>query len=359
MNTINYLADNSDLNIQVYTSLKEDSKQFSHNQVILNRFAFTNKSDKKLTSLYKQLVFNFGIFFKLLLFRPTHILYYETYAALPVFLFKMLISNKVKVFIHFHEYFSPYWYSKTMKLVAFSHYIERKFLFRKAIWISQTNESRVKLFTEDHPELKNKSIKILPNFPPKSWLKHNLLKNISDPIRLVYVGALQLKSSYISEVCEWVLKFNGKVTLDIYTYSEDLQTSTYLKSLPEKSIRVFDNGIYYFDIPDTISSYDIGLILYKVGHVDPNRRLYNTLYCAPNKLFEYQICGLDVWFPSEMKGIKPYITKNAYPKVNEFNFKNLECLDIYSIISRHGLTYKEPTLFAEDVNAILLEALNK
>ena len=58
----------------------------------------------------------------------------------------------------------------------------------------------------------------------------------------------------------------------------------------------FRGAISQSDFPLIISQYQIGLVLYK-GHIP------NYIYNAPNKLFEYLACGLDVWYPICMKGI--------------------------------------------------------
>lgn len=52
-----------------------------------------------------------------------------------------------------------------------------------------------------------------------------------------------------------------------------------------------DSGINYSDLPGVIRAYDVGVILYN-GHIA------NYVFNAPNKLFEYLACGLDVWSPS-------------------------------------------------------------
>ncbi len=55
----------------------------------------------------------------------------------------------------------------------------------------------------------------------------------------------------------------------------------------------------YGDLPKILQEYQVGLIMYK-GADD------NTSYSAPNKLFEYLVCGLDVWYPLELKGTYEY-----------------------------------------------------
>ena len=69
-------------------------------------------------------------------------------------------------------------------------------------------------------------------------------------------------------------------------------------------------------MPALLADYDIGLILYK-AHTK------NYKYNAPNKLFEYLVCGLKVFYPDVMLGIKPYITENIIP----LNFKNMTSID--------------------------------
>ena len=101
-------------------------------------------------------------------------------------------------------------------------------------------------------------------------------------------------------------------------------------------------GLPYDELPRIIKNYTVGVVLYN-GHIP------NYIYNAPNKLFEYLACGLDVWLPQTMIGSLPYVTQNSYPKVTALDFTTLPEFDLYSGIDRTGLHFKPTTFFCEDV----------
>ena len=174
------------------------------------------------------------------------------------------------------------------------------------------------MFASDHPKLPSGILKVIPNYPPKSWLRHTNLKKSDGHtvIKTVYVGSLSLKDTFIKEYCDWVLKQNGKVYFHIYAYNLHDDTIAYLKSLNTDYIVFYTKGVEYNKMPTLLADYDIGLILYK-AHTK------NYKYNAPNKLFEYLVCGLKVFYPDVMLGIKPYATENIMP----LNFKNMTSID--------------------------------
>jgi hypothetical protein len=89
-----------------------------------------------------------------------------------------------------------------------------------------------------------------------------------------------------------------------------------------------------------LSDYDVGVILYK-GHIP------NYIYNAPNKLFEYLACGLDVWFPHVMKSCFKYVTSHTYPKILPVDFSNFNLLDLEKTIDRNDLEFKQPQYYCE------------
>ena len=73
----------------------------------------------------------------------------------------------------------------------------------------------------------------------------------------------------------------------------------------------------YDDLPDLLRDFHAGLILYK-GNTP------NYIYNETNKLFEYLACGLDVLYPRQMVGVKPYVCRDARPRVIECEFENMD-----------------------------------
>ena len=117
------------------------------------------------------------------------------------------------------------------------------------------------------------------------------------------------------------------------------------------SIRLFDSGVAYQNIPDVLEKYHIGIILHKGDTL-------NYIYNAPNKLFEYLKCGLDVWFPNEMHGIYPFEREDALPKIVKTDFQNLKDFDFEKAIEVNGLPWKPFDFCYEQIFPELLRELS-
>ena len=306
--------------VKVWTTHNTKKRITYHNEKLktINRSPFPEKSDNVLKRLFKYFCFNISCFIGLVKYKPEAIVYYESYSVYPVFLYMKFFGKVTKLYIHYHEYEDQENYKNGMKLVKYYHKLEKEFLYKKATWISQTNKDRIQMFASDHPKLPSGILKVVPNYPPKDWLRHTNLKKPDGytVIKTVYVGSLSLKDTFIKEYCDWVLKQNGKVYFHIYAYNLHDDTMDYLKSLNTDYIVFYTKGVEYNKMPTLLADYDIGLILYK-AHTK------NYKYNAPNKLFEYLVCGLKVFYPDVMLGIKPYITENIIP----LNFKNMTSID--------------------------------
>ncbi|MFD2244907.1 hypothetical protein [Pontibacter ruber] len=355
INTINFLDKKNDdkLRITVYSSLNvKGRRKFISENISIKRTSFPKESDSSFLSFIKQLWFNFYTISCLLFSRPDTILYYESYSAFPAFIYLKYINPQAKLIIHFHEYFTKDWYIHGMKLVKFYHKLEVKYLFKKSNVISHTNEDRVLLFLHDYPFIEKNKMKILPNYPPSEWSRPVDLNKgrIIKPVRVVYIGSLSLATTYIKEFCNWVLAHKGELTFDIYCYNLDKETEGYLTSCQNEIIRFYPNGVDYKEIPSLLRGYDAGVILYK-------GLSYNFIYNAPNKLFEYLACGLDVWFSDKMIGILPYIKEDTFPKVIKVDFENLFDFQVDKAISKEGLHPFVHNYFSENVNSILLHEL--
>ena len=306
--------------VKVWTTCNTKKRTTYHNEKLktINRSPFPEKSDNVLKRLFKYFCFNISCFIGLVKYKPEAIVYYESYSVYPVYLYMKFFGKATKLYIHYHEYEDQENYKNGMKLVRYYHELEKKFLYKRASWISQTNKDRLHMFASDHPKLPSGILKVVPNYPPQDWLRHtNLIKPDGHTvIKTVYVGSLSLKDTFIKEYCDWVLKQNGKVYFHIYAYNLHDDTIEYLKSLNTDYIVFYTKGVEYNKMPALLADYDIGLILYK-AHTK------NYKYNAPNKLFEYLVCGLKVFYPDVMLGIKPYITENIIP----LNFKNMTSID--------------------------------
>jgi hypothetical protein len=202
----------------------------------------------------------------------------------------------------------------------------------------------------DKKFLSPEKLNAMPNYPSINWFNLNKKNSeINHPIKLVFVGALSLEDMYIREVFDWVYKQEGQLTLDIISLNIKDEVLDLIQEKNSKRIKYI--GSYnYMDLPQVLSNYDVGLILY-------NGNSNNFIYNAPNKLFEYLACGLDVWFSNDLITSREYIIENSYPKVLEVNFNRLDEFDFQSAISRKGLYYQPTNHYCELVYQNFLESL--
>ena len=241
------------------------------------------------------IIYNLFALCYLLIKRPSKVMYYETLSCWPVYCYKKIRSN-TKVFIHFHEYTSEE--EKNRSSVYYKNLLAKEvYLLQQAVWISHTNEDRMRLFRKDYPFLQSAQCHIFPNYPPADWSDRAQQirehRNNSDIIKLVYVGALGMHTTYIKELAEWIQEQHGKYSLDIYTDNIERVVKEFLQNLNCSYIHL-KAAIPYFYLPEVLAQYDIGVVLYK-GHIP------NYVYNVPNKVMEYLLCGLHVWFPKDLK----------------------------------------------------------
>ncbi|HSZ87668.1 MAG TPA: hypothetical protein VK787_16660 [Puia sp.] len=278
--------------------------------------------------------FNYFIFYsfsliKLIIKKPNRIFYFETLSSYPAFLYKKYFNRNTEILIHYHEYSSPQEIAHGMKLNKIFHERE-KYLYPDALWISHTNEHRMELFKKDEYPVLINNAHILPNYPPASWQTSDE-KNISEPLKIIMIGALGFDTMYVKEFAEWIIQQNGKVIWDIYSFTISSGAKSYLESLHTKYITLKES-VEYKKLPEVLKNYNVGVILYK-GHIP------NYIYNAPNKLFEYHVSGLDVWFPEKMTGAFSYIKTDSYPKILPVNFEKLSDLKTTDLTNRDGLQF--------------------
>jgi hypothetical protein len=305
---------------------------------------------KGISAYWNYFLFYLVTLIRLIMWRPDVILYYETLSAPPVIFYKRFFRSKLQLFIHYHEYTSGAEYQAAGYLVNKTHQLEKR-IYPQAVWISQTNADRVRLFENDCKGVGLPEVRVFPNYPPVAW-QAAIGKKAGEerPLKIVYVGALSLDTMYTREFAAWVVGRKGKVQWDIYSDNITPEARKYLESLAPGPIQ-FRNSVSYVDLPGVLGGYDIGVVLYK-GHIP------NYVYNAPNKLFEYLACGLDVWFPSIMKGSLPYVTNGTFPRVQALDFEHLEGLDVSGLIEREGLQKKPFSFFCEPLFALLFHEMN-
>jgi hypothetical protein len=287
MNCIRDLEKEKVETVSIFTTHSQN-KWFSSSYPI---YRLGNYKSSRCSRYWTYLYFNFVCFFFLCYYRPKKVLYYETYSSLPVYWYKKLFPS-VHVFIHFHEYVSDK--EKKESSYYFKYLLNKETtLLKKAIWISHTNEDRMQLFQQDYPFLSKDQCHILPNYPPADWAiraqQIRAYRQVSAVKRMVYVGAIGLNSTYIREIAAWLKEQKGAYTLDIYSGNMDRAVLDFLHNLKSSYILIHKE-IPYFDLPEKLANYDIGLVLYK--GIIPNH-----IFSVPNKVYEYLSVDLIVWYP--------------------------------------------------------------
>ncbi len=350
MNDINYFENSVGEKLYVYTtkpSKKFDKFKVHSTKIKIMRFGSFNLNNNIIIRYINYFLFYFQTIVHLLYRRHKTILYFETLSSFPVYVYKIIFKAHCRVFIHYHEYTSKQEYKSGMKLNNWFHNMEKS-LYPSANWISHTNPERMSRFITDIKPIKPLHTYILPNYPPKDWYagdKH--LINV--PLKIVYVGALSMETMYTEEFAKWVINQKGKVLWDIYPWNITEDVKVFMESLNTNFIKL-KSTVNYTSLKAILRKYDIGIILYK-GH-SPNYVLN-----APNKLFEYHACDLDVWFPNTIVSSLSYITIYTYPKIIALDFMNLNNFNYLETIERRGLEYKQNNLFCENAVSPLREKL--
>lgn len=318
-------------------------------KVTINRVVLWKDSLSRIMRVWKYGLFNLKTLFQLIRMKPDVIIYYETLSAFAPLFYKKWINSQVPVFVHYHEYMSPEEYSKGMILVRRLHKMEKSF-YKKAAWVSHTNEDRMRLFIRDMGDFAPSSIHILPNYPPESWISQaRIVKRNNDPrIGFVYVGSLSIQTMHTKEMAMFIANNPDLCYWDIYSNNHDKEVMIFLSELRASNI-FFKGAIAYDDLPSKLPMYDIGLILY-------NAYIPNYAYNAPNKLFEYLACGLNVWFTPNLSGILPF-KKDDKPWVKMINIQVPELPEL-TICKRSEQLNKQPYI-AEEVYLIFKEELEK
>jgi hypothetical protein len=280
---------------------------------------------------------------------PKAILYYETLSSFPAWFYKKFIKRNVSLFIHYHEYTEPKRYAEGMVLERIFHTLEMS-LYPGAQWVSHTNQHRLDRFKQDLSPVTVSNPHVMPNYPPKRWLATPSTTQ-ARPLKVVYIGALSLQTMYVSEFATWVLQQNGNVLWDIYSYNNSPEIVQYISQLNTSWISL-KAGVDYDQLPSILKQYQVGVVLYK-GHIP------NYVYNAPNKLFEYNVCGLDTWFADVMIGSMPYATEGIYPCIKAIDFTRLKFLTLDDLLNRNGMTYGQKTFSSEAAYNDISQLLNK
>lgn len=275
--------------------------------------------------------------------------YYETISSFAPVMYKRWFRPSSGLFVHYHEYMTPEEY-QGMLLNRVLLKREKK-VYPKASWISHTNGDRLRFFQRD-TGYTGSNLHVLPNYPPARWKVKEREGEHDSVLRLVYVGSFgSLDTIYIREIVEWVSSRRGKVTLDVYSANITEGIRDWMAEQERTGVTI-KAPVGYDSLPEILPRYDAGLILYK-GAVD------NFIYNAPNKLFEYLRCGLDVWYPAEMTGIHPYDRADSKPRVIRIDYKDVRQLNDAEAGVDARLPRTDQRYIFEEVAAPLLDAILK
>ena len=352
-NLLSIIDKDSSLSVRVFsTHNNKKRKAFNLRGTKIFRYTYPGYASNFILKIWSFFKLAFLPLFELLRYRPDIVLYIEPHSALQAYLYKRFFNPRVKLFIHHHEYYAPEEFQgPAMRSVRFFHKLETTFLYKKAAWISQTNSHRLDFFSKDYPYVPKSTLFSLANYPPLSWAKSLKKRSkIKGPIKLLYIGALSFENTYIREIVTFVRNNPNSIKLDIFSYNMHNDVLSWLQSESIENISLNAFGIPYDQIPKIASSYDIGLVLYKGHNI-------NYQYNAPNKLFEYLVCGLDVWVPKELLGCKAYLNSQTRPFVLDVNYNNLSMANFNSIKEENSVGDSFIKYNAEDEAIKLLQQI--
>ena len=252
--------------------------------------------------------------------KPDALISVEPHSALAAWMYYHVFRGRAALFIHHHEYYSAIdFLGPGMRTLRSTANLERNDLFRRARWVSETNAERMRLLREWTPQIADKAAYLLPNYPPAEWIGRATRSGRTDQhgrIRLVYVGSASFEDTYIREAATWVAAHPDQLSLHVVSDNIRADVWDWLRSLASPNITLDSSGCDYDALPGLLTQFDVGLVLYKGNTL-------NFVYNVPNKAFEYLACGLDVWYPPEMKGMRIFHDNFPHQRLREVNFRDL------------------------------------
>lgn len=302
VNTLNFFGRCASVQVCAFTSHnRKGRKVYDNDAICIRRCKLPDPAANRPWRLIVSLWWHLYTAFSLFLFKPNAVVYVEPHSAIAIFLYYRFFRGNARLLIHHHEYYAPEDYLRPgMRLPNIGCRLESSYLFPHAVWISQTNEDRLRFMRERNPDIPSDVWRILPNYPPRDWIPEVDKKKLDlrrRRLRLVYVGSASFQDTYIKEIVEWAAKKPDSRELHISGYNVAEDVLDWLQSKNYSNVTFDPGGYEYCQLPNILKSFDVGLVLYK-GNTT------NFVYNVPNKVYEYLVCGLSVWYPKEMQGIK-------------------------------------------------------
>jgi hypothetical protein len=281
----------------------------------------------------------------LLRFRPDAVIYVEPHSAIAAWIYFRLFGGSARLFIHHHEYYEQRDYGRPGMRIP-------RLGFARASWISQTNADRLRLAVQDNPAVSPEAWHTLANYPPAEWARWD---EKPEPVsrharlRLIYIGSASFEDTYIREAVEWAAAHSDAVELHVCGYNVADSIWEWLETARFPNVSFDKDGYSYDDLPAVLAGFDVGLVLYK-GNTT------NFIYNVPNKAFEYLVCGLEVWYPVEMKGMRNFARGNPAP-LRELDFAGLHALQPEELVPLDNSENRGCTFTAQRSFAPLFEML--
>ena len=343
-----------DVSVHAYsTTNRKDRATYSNVFVEITRRSSPNPSASSLWRLLVAMWWHVTTAISLWKTKPDIVFYVEPHSAIAAWIYFKLFRGNARLFIHHHELYEQVNFSRPgMRLPKLGRKLERSDLFQRAVWISQTNKDRIRLAQAELQDFTMGDWHILPNYPCRDWGRTSVLKEINHhrPLRLVYVGSASFRDTYIREIVEWVANSPESFSLHIVGYNVASEVWAWLDSKAFSNVSCNDRGCDYERLPNTLKQADVGLVLYK-GTTS------NFVYNVPNKVIEYLRCGLEVWYPKEMKSIRTFGDEVLAP-LTELDFTSLNNTQVAELHSRHNSDFDFQNFTAEKAFAPLFDEMS-
>jgi hypothetical protein len=251
--------------------------------------------------------------------KPHAVMAIEPHSTLAVWLYFEILRGDARLFIHHHEYYAPEDYERTgMRLLRAARRLEGDSLLKRAVWISETNEKRMRMFLDTHRAISPSAAHVLPNYPPAAWVARGMqslpYRSGSARTKLIYLGSASFEDTFIREAAEWVAAHSNDFELHVTGNNVARDVWDWLAALGAPNITTDPHGIDYSQLAELLSQFDVGLVLYKGNTL-------NFVYNVPNKAIEYLACGLEVWYPPDMKGMQTFADEWPALRIRAVDFK--------------------------------------
>jgi hypothetical protein len=311
--------------LRVWTSAAQKGLAFFEGEdVVVSRPDFPGPRCGSVARLAGFVRWHLRVARELACWRPEAVITVEPHSALAVWMYYRFFGGAARLFIHHHEYYAPGDFLKPgSRTSRICHYFEKTDLFERAEWVSQTNEKRLRMMMDDCAAVTEPKSRLWPNHPPGEWggraraaMVCRPPKEPAQPLRLVCVGSLSFEDTFIREVAEWVAAQPGEVSLHVCGNNVRPDVWQWLAALDASNITCQPAGCAYAELPELLVRFDVALVLYKGSTL-------NFVHNVPNKAVEGLVCGLEVWYPPEMAGMRDFHVQSPALPLREVDFRRL------------------------------------